>query len=77
MSANTQGAIVMVGVIPLFDVKEIPYLWRVSKLDLLCWLVGELCRELDSCSNRCVCASDVGGRLGDCRVLTRALCASP
>ena len=38
MSANVQGAIVIVGVFSLFDVKEFFYCWRVNKLDALCWM---------------------------------------
>ena len=40
MSANVQGAIVIVGVISLFDVQELFYTWRVNKLDALCWVTS-------------------------------------
>ena len=60
MSANTQGAIVMVGVIPLFDFKELPYLWRVSKLDLLSWLTGERAAG-EACAGRVQTSLGGGG----------------
>ncbi len=42
MSANVQGAIVIVGVLSLFDVKELIYSWKVNKFDALCWLASFL-----------------------------------
>lgn len=42
MSANVQGAIVIVGAISLFDFHELFYTWRVCKLDCLCWVASFL-----------------------------------
>ena len=43
MSQNVQGAIIIVGVLQLFDYRECMYLWRINKFD---WLGGS---ELLSC----------------------------
>jgi sulfate transporter 4 len=40
MSANVQGAIVIVGVLSLIDIKELFYSWKVNKFDALCWLTS-------------------------------------
>ncbi|GAB4822844.1 hypothetical protein N2152v2_009890 [Parachlorella kessleri] len=37
MSANVQGAIIIVGVLQLFDFREWCHLWVISKLDWLVW----------------------------------------
>lgn len=42
MSANVQGAIVIVGVLSIFDFEEFFYTWRVSKFDCLCWTASFL-----------------------------------
>lgn len=39
MSANVQGAIVIIGVFPLFDIAGFMYYWRINKLDWFCWVV--------------------------------------
>ena len=42
MSQNVQGAIIIVGVLQLFDYGECLYLWRINKLDWLVWMVAFL-----------------------------------
>ncbi|KAL4457420.1 hypothetical protein ABPG75_012285 [Micractinium tetrahymenae] len=42
MSQNVQGAIIIVGVLQLFDWPEFLYLWRINKLDWLVWNVSFL-----------------------------------
>ena len=42
MNAHRQGAIVIFGILPLFDFNECIYLWRVSKFDWLVWMTGLL-----------------------------------
>ncbi|KAL6784552.1 SULTR1A [Auxenochlorella protothecoides x Auxenochlorella symbiontica] len=39
MSANVQGAIIIVGVLGLFDYSEFLYLYKVNKLDWIVWLI--------------------------------------
>jgi sulfate transporter 4 len=43
MSANVQGAIIIVGVLGLFQHEDFIHLWRVSKPDWLQWVVTFLC----------------------------------
>ena len=38
MSQNVQGAIIIVGVLQLFDYAEFFHLWRISKIDWLVWV---------------------------------------
>jgi sulfate transporter 4 len=40
MPNNAQGAIIISGVITLFDYKEAVFLWRINKLDFLVWLTA-------------------------------------
>lgn len=40
MSQNVQGAIIIVGVLQLFDWPEFLYLWRINKLDCLVWVAS-------------------------------------
>ncbi|KAL4859014.1 Proton/sulfate cotransporter 2 [Chlorella vulgaris] len=39
MSQNVQGAIIIVGVLALFDYNEFIYLWKINKFDWLVWVV--------------------------------------
>ncbi|PRW56212.1 sulfate transporter [Chlorella sorokiniana] len=43
MSQNVQGAIIIVGVLQLFDWPEFLYLWKINKFDWLVWVVACLC----------------------------------
>ena len=38
MSQNVQGAIIIVGVLQLFDYPEFLYLWKINKFDWLVWV---------------------------------------
>ncbi|PSC69015.1 sulfate transporter [Micractinium conductrix] len=40
MSQNVQGAIIIVGVLQLFDWPEFLYLWKINKLDWLVWVAS-------------------------------------
>jgi sulfate transporter 4 len=40
MPNNAQGAIIISGIITLFDYKEAIFLWRVNKLDFLVWVTA-------------------------------------
>lgn len=42
LSTDPQGAIIIFGILPLFDGAEGLYLWRVSKFDWLVWTTGLL-----------------------------------
>ena len=37
MSQNVQGAIIITGVLQLFDYREFLYLWRINKFDWCVW----------------------------------------
>ena len=38
---NILGSIIICSVASLVEYEQIIYLWKVNKLDLLCWLAGE------------------------------------